>query len=241
MVPLRFVSESLGARVNWDDARQVAAIITTENVASAGTQVAGDLSITVPSGAVVPVTLDSALSSKTARAGQTFMTTVVSTNPGDSEFPRGTRIEGVITEVRHKTSSSPGVLGLDFRAVVLPNGDRLALQGSLTSLDSNSVTRESQGRIVAKSDATNKSDQVKIVGLGAGAGYLIGKVLLKGNGLLSAGLGAVGGYLYSQHQKKGRVAEVNLSSGTKLGVRLDRSVTYADTDNYREQRAPYIR
>jgi hypothetical protein len=133
------------------------------------------------------------------------------------------------------------MLDVDFRAVVLPSGTRHALQGSLTALDDDSVRRESEGRIVAKSTASSNKDRTKIIGIGAGAGFLIGKFVLKGNGLLSAGLGALGGYLYSQHQKKGRVAEVNLSPGTKLGVRVDRQVTYSDVDNYLEQRAPYIR
>jgi len=236
MVPLRFVSEALGASVNWDGARQVAAI-TSES----GTAVADARSITVPSGAVVPVTLDSTLSSATAQVGQTFMTTVVSANPGDSEFPSGSKIEGVITEVRRKTSSNPGMLDVNFRAVVLPDGERYAMQGRLSALDSDSVTQESQGRIVARNTPSNKKDQVKIIGMGAGAGFLIGKVLLKQNGILSAVLGAAGGYLYSQNQKKSKIAEVSLQPGTKLGVRVDRPVTYADPNGYGDQRAPYIR
>jgi len=240
MVPLRFVSEALGARVDWNDARQIAAITTAGSTGGAGTAMAGTRSITVPVGAVVPVTLDATLSSKTAQVGQTFTTTVVSTNSGDSEFPSGTKIEGVITGVSRKTSTNPGMLDVDFRAVVLPNGERHTFRGRLISLDEDSITRESEGRIVARPGAS-KNNQVKIIGIGAGAGYLIGKVLLKRDGLLSAGLGAIGGYLYNQHQKKGKVAEVSLSPGTKLGVRVDRSVTYLDTDNYSEQRAPYIR
>jgi len=248
MVPLRFVSEALGAHVDWNARYQVVAITTRPRMgvlapgaalpapaAAGGTgiEVASDRSITVPSGAVVPVTLDATLSSKTAQVGQTFMTTVVSSNPGDAEFPPGTKIEGVITEVRRKTGSNPGMLDVDFRAVVLPNGERHALRSRLTSLDDDSVTQSPQGDITARKSEANK-DQVKIIGIGAGAGFLIGKVLLQKNGVLSAVLGAAGGYLYNQHQNKNRIAEVSLSPGTKLGVRLDRSVTYADRDKFND-------
>ncbi|HVF09846.1 MAG TPA: copper amine oxidase N-terminal domain-containing protein [Abditibacteriaceae bacterium] len=240
MVPLRFVSEALGARVNWNNARQIAAITTAGSTASAGTAVSGVRSITVPAGAVVPVTLDSTLSSASAKVRDTFLTTVVSTNPGDSEFPSGTKIEGVVTEVRRKTATSPGLLDVDFRAIVLPTGERYPLRGRLSALDDDSVTQESEGRIVAKSSTKNK-DRVKLIGIGAGAGFLIGKVLLKQNGILSAVLGAAGGYLYSQSKSKNRLAEVNIAPGTKLGVQVDRPMTYTDASGYAQQRAPYIR
>ncbi len=70
---------------------------------------------------------------------------------------------------------------------------------------------------------------------------MIGHLLLKKNGILSAVLGAAGGYLYSQQKDKGKVAEAVVPEGTRLGVRLDRPVRYADTTGYADQRAAFLR
>jgi hypothetical protein len=82
LVPLRFVSEALGAQVGWNSTQRLVSVFES------GSQVASARSISVPRGAVVPVTMDETLSSATARAGETFTATVASENLGDSEFPR---------------------------------------------------------------------------------------------------------------------------------------------------------
>jgi hypothetical protein len=143
LVPLRFVSEALGAQVNWNSAQRLVSVFES------GSQVASSRSISVPRGAVVPVTMDDTLSSATARVGQTFTATVVSENVGDSEFPPGTKIQGVVTQVSSRTDDNPGILELDFRNVVLPNGDRYPINAQLTSLDNDSVT-STRGRVMAK-------------------------------------------------------------------------------------------
>jgi len=236
LVPLRFVSEALGAQVSWDDARQVASVATK---GGSGQEVAGARYITVPAGVVVPVKLDDKLSSATARKGQTFTATVQSEDPGDSEFPAGSKVEGVITDVHRKTKTTPGVLDLDFRSVILPGGGRVSLQGELVALDNKSVSHESKGRLVAKK--SSGKDKLKIIGIGAGAGYVIGHLLLKKSGLWSAVIGGAAGYLYGQHKDKGKVAEAVVPEGTRLGVRVDRPVRYADTTGYADQRAAFLR
>ena len=236
LVPLRFVSESLGANVKWNAQRQVVNIRT--NGAVAGRQVAGARSISVPAGSVVPVTLDSEISSKTARVGDTFTATVRSQRLGDSEFPAGTKIEGTIVETRAFSGNEPGVLDLDFRNVILPDGTRYNIRGELIALDANSVQTVTEGRIVAKN--TEKSnDKLKVIGIGAAGGFLLGKVL-KQNGVLSAVLGAAGGYLYSQQKDKGKAREAMLPAGAELGIKLNTALSYADTVNYRDDRLKYI-
>jgi hypothetical protein len=233
-VPLRFVSEALGARVTWNGAQRLVSVETT-----GGSQVAGYRQISVPGGAVVPVTLDENLSSETARVGQRFMASIVSESPGDSEFPPGTKIEGVVTEATPKTDQNPGVLGIEFRTVIFPDGTRQPLLASLTSLDNDSVIRTS-GRITAKADADNGgNDRTKAVIIGAAGGYLVGR-LIKRNEIVTGLLGALGGYLYDRNRDKDNAREAILPTGTRLGVRLDRSITYADTFNYADQRAAVV-
>ncbi|MDQ3814856.1 MAG: copper amine oxidase N-terminal domain-containing protein, partial [Armatimonadota bacterium] len=179
MVPLRFVSEALGANVDWNSAMQLVSIDTGGRVGrgTGGSAVAGYRTISVPSGAVVPVKMDTTISSGTATVGQTFMATVVSEKLGDSEFPANSKVEGVVVEARRKDGDQPGVLDFDFRAVVLPDGTRVPLRGELTSLDSNSVNT-TNGRIVAKKKSSS-GDKIKIIGIGAGLGVVLGKVLKK--------------------------------------------------------------
>lgn len=229
LVPLRFVSESMGATVNYSAARRLVSINRS------GSQVAGMRTISVPAGAVVPVTLDTDLNSGTARRGDTFTATVRSTTPGDSEFPAGTKIQGVVTEVVAKSGKNNGVLAIDFREALLPSGIRVPLQGSLTSLDNSSVT-QSQGRIMAKS-GTAKKNTTKNVLIGAGAGFVLGKVISK-NSTVTAALGGIAGYLLGQKDKN-KAADVNLAAGTELGVRVDQGVSYNDA-SYSGARGKYL-
>lgn len=244
LVPLRFVSEALGAKVDWSpQARLVSITSGSGSLAGvpSGSQVAGVRTISVPQGAVVPVTLDTQLSSETARVGETFTASVVSEQAGDSEFPVGTKVEGVVREATAKTGDNPGVLDLDFRTVVTPDGTRHAIQGGLISLDNDSVTSTQQGRIMAKnSTASDNKSRNKTVIIGAGAGFLLGK-LLKKNSIVTAVLGAAGGYLYDNKKNKDKVAEAVLPQGTKLGLRLDRTVSYADATDYYPTRASYFK
>lgn len=242
LVPLRFVSEALGADVGWDNATRIVSIMTSARVASnpnnnQNTNTDVRASITIPAGAVVPVTLDQTLSSATARVGDTFTATVKSTQPGDSEFPSGTRLRGRVTEVRRLANDQPGVLGLEFTQAILPDGSTVAIYGDLYSLDNDAVT-QTDGRIMAK-NKTGNNGTIKAVGIGAAAGYVLGRVLDQ-NSLITAILGAAGGYLYDRSQNKDKAQEAVISSGSTLGVRLTRQVSYIDTYGYYDQRQPYL-
>jgi hypothetical protein len=239
LVPLRFVSEALGANVGWDGATRVVSIMTDGRVATNTDTTSTDVrgSITIPAGAVVPVTLDQTLSSKEARVGDTFTATVKSAQPGDSEFPTGTKLRGRVYEVRPLAADSPGVLGLEFTHAILPDGSTVALQGDLISLDDDSVI-QTNGRIMAK-NKSGGNDKLKAVGIGAAAGFILGKVLDK-NSIITGILGAAGGYLYSRNKDKDKAQEAVVNAGSTLGVRLNRSITYTDTIGYYDQRRPYL-
>lgn len=245
LVPMRFVAESLGAEVSYDVNRRIAFVNTTggalaQNPATGGTQVAGVRTISVPTGVVVPVTLDTELNSRTARKGDTFTATVISKQPGDSEFPSGTRLEGIVREARAKSGNQPGVLDLAFTAAVLPDGTRYQLASQLVDIsDKNQVDDDSRGRLTATNRSRSSSDRLKVIGIGAAAGYVLGKVILKKNGVLSGVLGALGGFLYDSSKNKSGVREATLPAGSELGVRLDRPVTYADSGGYNAVRTTY--
>ncbi|PQV65048.1 Copper amine oxidase N-terminal domain-containing protein [Abditibacterium utsteinense] len=239
-VPLRFVSEALGANVSFNPSNRIVSI-NASGIGSGmggGTQVAGIRQISIPAQSVVPVTLDSDISSASAYTGQTISATVVSERLGDSEFPAGTKLEGVITEATKTSGNTPGVLDMRFRTAVLPDGTRVNLMGNPIGLDNESVSTQN-GRYVAKAGA-RKNNSLKVIGVGAGAGFLIGK-LLKKDGLLPSIIGAAGGFLYDRNKKKDQAVDARLAAGTKLGVRLNQRVSYRDTTGYYDQRSNYVK
>lgn len=282
MVPLRFVSEALGANVDYNAGLNLISInkaldtpvtttttttnttggtttvtptgttttgatttgttnvTTTTNNTTTGTAVAGYRTINVPAGVVVPVTLDQELSSAKTQVGQTFTATVASQQLGDSEFPPGTKLEGLVIEAAPRKGADPGVLDFDFRNAVLPNGTRVPIRGELYALDNTTVSAN-QGRIVANTSSASSTDRMKIIGVGVGAGYLIGHVLLKQNGLLSAVLGGAAGYLYDRSRDSRRAADARLAANTRLGVKLTNDVSYNDNSDYADYRTVYLR
>ena len=247
MVPLRFVSEALGANVSFNPGNRIVSINSsgvgtvdsgTGDGVGGGTQVGGIRQISIPAQSVIPVSIDQEISSANAARGQTFTATIVSTRAGDSEFPAGTRLEGRIANVIKSSGSAPGELDLRFNSAILPDGTRVAIVGDPISLDNESVV-SGDGRITATAKA-KKSNGLKIIGIGAGAGFVIGKVLKK-DGALPAILGAAGGFLFDRLNKKDQSADARLVSGTKVGVRLRRAVTYRDTTDYYEERSNYVK
>ncbi len=239
-VPLRFVSEALGATVNYSAPQQLVSIQGqgfTGNGTGSGTQVAGISQISIPTNAVVPVTIDQELSSASAFVGQRFTATVVSKTNGDSEFPSGTKLQGEVVAVTQKSGDNPGTLDLRFTRAMLPGNQNVALDGTLASLDTDAV-QTVDGRLIAKGDAGSKSDTLKVVGIGAGAGFLLGRVL-KQNSTLSAVLGAAGGYLYDKSKNKKNANEAKLAANTEVGVRLRSNVSYRDTTGYTSARTAY--
>ena len=254
-VPLRFVAEATGAQVDWNGALQTVSIRTPKNTSSTipvgtnpntlpnygnngttGSQVANYRQISIPSGVVIPVTLDKELNSATTRVGETFTASIKSVRLGDSEFPAGTKIEGRVTEARPSANNQPGVLDFDWTSAILPDGTRVPLSGELTSLDTNNVSNQG-GRLVAS--GAKKDDRLKVIGIGAGAGYVLGRVL-NSNSTVSTILGAAGGYLFSRSRDK-KAEEARLAQNTTLGVELTDAARYTDTTDYGRFRDPYLR
>ncbi|NLO04752.1 MAG: hypothetical protein GX131_02865 [candidate division WS1 bacterium] len=238
MVPLRFVSESLGADVRWSEAAQMVSIFTD------GTpyvyQRTGMQTVVLPEATVIPVSLDTALDSATSRVGDGFSVTVVSNHDGDAEFPLGTRLVGNVVEVQKADASNPGVLDLSFREAWLPDGSKATVDGSLISLDDQAVTRSEDGRLRATVERVG-DDRLKMIGIGAGAGLLIGK-LLDDNMIVGGLLGAAAGYFYNEYTRE-RVTptDVAVNPGTVFGVRMDRDVTFAAPETFVAARAAYLR
>ena len=190
-------------------------------------------SVDIPEDTVVRVKLSDRLSSRDARVGDRVAARVANTDR--SGFPDGTRLEGEVTEVQRSTDKKPGVVDMDFRRALLPDGRTVSIDGRLASLSEEDLRRGADGRTMARRNNSGSKFEPKWVGYGAGAGAVLATVF-GGSFLKGALLGGLGGAVYGYLNKdKSRrdFRDVSLDEGTEFGVRLRDRVAFDDRDNYR--------
>jgi Glycine zipper 2TM domain len=161
--------------------------------------------IIVPEGTQLSLALAEAVSSKSAKVGDTIRATLVSDVRVDDRLAivAGTTVAGQVTDVVSGSSKIGGVprLGMSFDRLELPGNRDVPISGVITQ----------------KGRSDNARDAVKIVG-GAAAGAILGHQVKGGDkgkvigGLLGGAIGAVAA------QKTG--TEVNLAAGTELAISL---------------------
>lgn len=179
---------------------------------------------TVERGQRIRVRMNEQISSKTARVGDRFTTTVtepVYSTTGVVVIPVGSTITGRVDAVKPaKKGGDPGSIDVSFVELKLPNGTRRAINGSLTDLNSDDAKSDNEGRA---SGDQRKNDKVIFIGGGAAGGAILGAAIGGGKGALIGGiLGGLGG-LAGERLTKGEEAEVK--SGTEFGVYLNQSIT----------------
>jgi len=226
MVPIRFVSEALGAQVGWLEAQQLVSITTTnvqDTIVSTPPQRLHR--ITVRPNEIIPVTLDNALSSLDSRKGDRFTATVRTNESSDyAGIPNGTKVEGHISAVSPRRGDRPGILDLTFDRLRFPDGPSLKINGTLISLDDKHVSQDSNGVLTARSENGAQDQRMVYAGYGAGAGLLVG--VLSKRPLEDTVLGGALGYILGQVQHDQRHASnVTLSSGTEMGIRVNQDAT----------------
>ncbi|MET0280708.1 MAG: glycine zipper 2TM domain-containing protein [Steroidobacteraceae bacterium] len=161
--------------------------------------------ITVPAGTVLELSIGTALTSKTAKVGDTF--TAQLTNPvvinGETVIASGTNVAGEVIKVVSGSDKIGGVpaLVLSFDSLQMPGGKNIPVSGEITQ--------------EGKSDTAG--DTAKIVG-GTAAGAILGHQVKGGDkgkvigGLLGAAVGALAA------QKTG--TEARIKEGTPLQLVL---------------------
>jgi len=179
---------------------------------------------TVQRGESFRVRMNETISSKTARVGDRFTTTVtepVYSSTGVIVIPVGSTVTGrVDSVVAAKKGGDPGQISASFVEVKLPNGTRRAVNGSLTDLDTKKAKSDNEG---TASGDDRKNDKIIFIGGGAAGGAVLGGAIGGGKGALIGGiLGAAGGLL-GERLTKGEDAEVK--SGTEFGVYLNQSIS----------------
>jgi hypothetical protein len=164
--------------------------------------------VVLPAGSVIIVRTTSPLQSASARAGQTFETTVEESVGVDeyNAIPAGSTIRGSITMATPATRQQSGVVDVVFDRLTLPNGTSYQINGKLTSTDS-------AERRQIESDP---NAHVVLVGERGGIGATIaGAGSSKSANNIFTALGAL--------LSEGR--DVSVPSGTPLAVELVSAVT----------------
>ncbi len=176
----------------------------------------------IPEGTEFKLALHTAISSKKSKKGDIVITTLLDPYYLDDRLvlPKGVRIDGRIQEVheaRHRGKG--GQLYVLFNTLELPNGQKVAINGSLTEVFSsreggNGSRVDAEGDL--KGGGPSRKKQLIIFGVPAAAGGAAGGMA----GGIAAG---VGGLLAAYYLPKGKQAE--LPAGSLVGMRLDRDVT----------------
>ncbi len=181
---------------------------------------------TVDTGTTFRVRMNNTINSKTAKAGDTFTTTVtepVYSGTGQVVIPTGSTVIGRVDSVTAaKKGGNPGQIGVSFISVKLPTGSTRSINGSLTDLDSKSAKSDNES--TASGDKM-KNRKIIFIGGGGAGGAVLGAAIGGGKGALIGGLLGAGAGLLGERLTKGEDAEVK--SGTEFGVVLNQSISMA--------------
>ena len=179
---------------------------------------------TVARGERLRVRMNSTISSKTARVGDTFTANVTdsvySTN-GVVVIPEGSKVFGRVNAVvAARKGGKPGTIDASFYQVRLPNGLTRRINGSLTDLDSDDAKSDNEG--TASGDRM-KHRKIIFIGGGGAGGAVLGGAIGGGKGALIGGLLGAGAGLLGERMTKGEDAEVR--SGTEFVVILNQPIS----------------
>jgi len=249
MVPLRFLSESLGATVDWQPQNSLVAINTVTGAAEHFAppvrqeppretvivkEVPKIIERTVPAppapwvithDTVIPLMLDQQLTSDHAQEGERFTATVRGSTDRYLEFPPGTVVDGYVREATPASGSHGGVLDLRFTDIRFPNGHTYPVEGVVRRLDDPNIVRTNDGRFVAKAGSDNNIG--RDAAIGAGAGLVIGS--LQGKAVGGAVIGGLLGALVGSLDKH-MAHNVIFDRGTQFGLILDHDLSIERRD-----------
>lgn len=181
--------------------------------------------LTIPEGTEFKLQLHSTVSSKTSRPGDRILTTLLDPVAIEDRdvLAKGVRIDGHIAEVKAAgRRGKGGYLSLVFDTIELPNGQKLAILGSLTEVFSSegggdpSVGPEGD----LKGGGASRKKQAAIIASTAAAGAAAG-------GLYAGVGGAATGVALAVLLPHGKQAA--LAAGSLIGMRLDHDVTFSPT------------
>lgn len=179
---------------------------------------------TIPEGTEFKLQLHTAINSKTSKAGDRVITTLIDPVAVEDQevLAKGLRIDGHIGEVKPAARRGKGgYLTIVFDTLEMPNGEKVAILGSLTEVFSSEGG--SDPNVGPEGDLKGHGPSVKeraaIVIAPAAAGAALGM----GPGIAAAA-GGIAAALIIPHGK-----QAALAAGSLIGMRLDQDVTVTIT------------
>ncbi len=174
---------------------------------------------TIPEGTEFKLHLHTTINSKTSKVGDRVLASLFDpVYVEDREvLPKGVRIDGHVGEVKSaRRKGKGGYLYVLFDTVELPNGEKVAIIGSLTEIfASESGSRSFVGvEGDLRGGGASRKKQLAIFGASAAAGAAGGV----GPGIAAG----VGGLIAALVLPRGK--EASLLAGSLVGMRLDRDV-----------------
>ncbi len=176
----------------------------------------------VPLGTVLMVRLDTTLASFSNKAGDPFRASLTQpvTVDGQTMIPAGAIVEGRVTKVSEpRRISGRPTIGILPEAVILPNGERVYLDATLTDTNIPGTDVNSEGQF--KGSGHDRKDQLEVGG-GAAGGMLFGGLIGGPVGVLvggAIGAGSTTTYWLVKHHS------TILPAGTTLTLELNRPLS----------------
>jgi hypothetical protein len=177
--------------------------------------------VTIPEGTEFKLDLHTSVNSRTAKPGDRILTTLIDPVYVEDQqvLPKGVRVDGHISEVQAaRRRGRGGDLSIAFDTVEMPNGQKIAILGSLTEVFSSANGGDSDVGVEGdlKGRGPSRKMQAAVV-VGATAAGATGGI---GPGI-AAGVGGLVAALVLPHGK-----QAALSAGSLIGMRLDQDVSF---------------
>jgi hypothetical protein len=190
------------------------------------TALAAQTSPPVPAGTALMVRLETTLATFSNKPGDPFrgsLTQPVVVN-GQTLLPAGTVVEGRVTKVSEpRRISGKPTIGILPEAVILPTGEHLYLDATLTDTNISGTDVNSEGQF--KGTGHDRRDQLEVGG-GAAGGMLVGGLVGGPVGVVVGG--AIGAGSTTTHWLVKHHSAV-LPAGTQLTLELNRPLTTTNT------------
>ena len=199
--------------------RMVSGVLALVLVLALGAPAMSQRLVTVPVGTVVPLRIDTALSSNSSRVGDRFTATVFQSVvvDGRAVLPERAKVEGHVTGISPgERGRRPGTIAVAFDRIVLSNGTSIPIEATLTALSEEGRRKiEQDMRYQDRVDSGAQTRRpIVFLGVAGGGGTTIG---VAGSSAESTTVGAILGTLLSSGDR----AEVQ--PGAEFGMMVERS------------------
>ena len=171
----------------------------------------------LPTGAVVNVTLDQPVGTKTSKVGDTFSATVseaITASNGQTVVPAGSKVYGKVTGLQDSDNvGQKAAIRLDF--------ERININGVERPFEANITTTQLQTQ-----NEETKNETLKKAGIGAAAGAVLGAVLGGGDVSKILGGAAIGAAAGTVISLGGGDVEAVLPAGSKMTLQTTQQVAF---------------